>query len=76
MQTMLLQTILLPLYSSAWQNAPKHSFQDPHHHPDDKPTTSHIRGDLYCVDKIDSSLEQEQLKVWISEDIMRKYQRL
>jgi len=72
MHTILLQTILLPLYISAWQDAPKHPFQDPYHRPDDKPTTGHIRDDLYCVDKIDNSLEQ----VWISEDIIRECQRL
>ena len=71
----ILQTILLPLYISAWQDTPKHPFQDPYHHPDDKPTTGHIRDDLYCVDKIHNSPEQERLKVWISEDIMREYQR-
>jgi len=31
--------------------------------------------DLYCVDEIHNSPEQERLKVWISEDIMREYQR-
>ena len=47
-------------------------FQGPYHHPDEKPTTNRIRDDLYCVDKVDNSLELEQLKVWISEDVMCK----